>query len=490
MSATATTRKLKNYIGGKWVESQTTQYEDVYNPATKELICRVPLSTREDLEYAAEVAQAAFEKWKKVAVPRRARILFNYQQLLTRDKDELARLITIENGKSLSEASGEVQRGIENVEFAAGTPSLMMGDSLASIATDVEAANYRYPIGVVGGIAPFNFPMMVPCWMFPMAVSLGNAFILKPSERTPLLTEKLAELFTEAGLPDGVFNIVYGAHDVVNGILEHPEIKAVSFVGSKPVGEYVYKKGSENLKRVQALTGAKNHTIVLNDANIEDTITNVVSAAFGSAGERCMACAVLTVEEGIADEFIAKLKEKTLGVKMGNGLDDGVFLGPVIREENKRRTLSYIEKGLEEGATLLTDGRERMSEDGYFIGPTIFEGVTPEMTIWKDEIFAPVLSVIRVKNLKEAIEIANKSEFANGACLFTGNAHAVRYFRENIDAGMLGINLGVPAPMAFFPFSGWKSSFYGTLHANGKDSVDFYTRKKVVTARYTEPKFD
>ena len=491
MSAIPTTaRKLKNYVGGQWIESKTTQFENVYNPATKELICQVPLSTREDLEHAAEVAQAAFEKWKKVAVPRRARILFNYQQLLSTHKDELARLITIENGKSLSEAIGEVQRGIENVEFAAGTPSLMMGDSLATIATDVEAANYRYPLGVVGGIAPFNFPMMVPCWMFPMAISLGNAFILKPSERTPLLTERLAELFTEAGLPDGVFNIVYGAHDVVNGILEHPEVKAVSFVGSKPVGEYVFKKGSENLKRVQALTGAKNHTIVLNDANIDDTITNVVSAAFGSAGERCMACAVLTVEEGIADEFIARLKEKTLGVKMGNGLDDGVFLGPVIREENKQRTLSYIEKGIEEGATLLTDGRERMSDDGYFIGPTIFEGVTPEMTIWKDEIFAPVLSVIRVKNLKEAVEIANKSEFANGACLFTGNAHAIRYFRENIDAGMLGINLGVPAPMAFFPFSGWKSSFYGTLHANGKDSVDFYTRKKVVTARYTEPTFE
>ncbi|WP_211251377.1 methylmalonate-semialdehyde dehydrogenase [Saccharibacillus sacchari] len=491
MSAIPTTaRKLKNYVGGQWIESKTTQFENVYNPATKELICQVPLSTREDLDHAAEVAQAAFEKWKKVAVPRRARILFNYQQLLSTHKDELARLITIENGKSLSEAIGEVQRGIENVEFAAGTPSLMMGDSLATIATDVEAANYRYPLGVVGGIAPFNFPMMVPCWMFPMAISLGNAFILKPSERTPLLTERLAELFTEAGLPDGVFNIVYGAHDVVNGILEHPEVKAVSFVGSKPVGEYVFKKGSENLKRVQSLTGAKNHTIVLNDANIDDTITNVVSAAFGSAGERCMACAVLTVEEGIADEFIARLKEKTLGVKMGNGLDDGVFLGPVIREENKQRTLSYIEKGIEEGATLLTDGRERMSDDGYFIGPTIFEGVTPEMTIWKDEIFAPVLSVIRVKNLKEAVEIANKSEFANGACLFTGNAHAIRYFRENIDAGMLGINLGVPAPMAFFPFSGWKSSFYGTLHANGKDSVDFYTRKKVVTARYTEPTFE
>ncbi len=485
-----TARKLKNYIGGKWVESRATKYEGVYNPATKELICEVPLSTKEDMEYAVQVAKEAFEKWKKVAVPRRARILFNYQQLLLKHKNELARLITIENGKSLQEALGEVQRGIENVEFAAGTPSLMMGDSLATIATDVEATNYRYPIGVVGGIAPFNFPMMVPCWMFPMAISLGNAFILKPSERTPLLTEKIAELFTEAGLPAGVFNIVYGAHDVVNGILENPEIKAISFVGSKPVGEYVYKKGSEHLKRVQALTGAKNHTIVLNDANLEDTVTNVVSAAFGSAGERCMACAVVTVEEGIADEFIALLKEKTQNVKMGNGLDDGVFLGPVIREENKERTIRYIEKGVEEGAQLLIDGRDRLLEDGYFVGPTIFEGVTTDMTIWKEEIFAPVLSVIRVKNLKEAVEIANQSEFANGACLFTTNAHSIRYFRENIDAGMLGINLGVPAPMAFFPFSGWKSSFYGTLHANGKDSVDFYTRKKVVTARYTEPEFE
>ncbi|MGG3325998.1 methylmalonate-semialdehyde dehydrogenase, partial [Bacillus velezensis] len=395
-----------------------------------------------------------------------------------------------ENGKNTTEALGEVGRGIENVEFAAGAPSLMMGDSLASIATDVEAANYRYPIGVVGGIAPFNFPMMVPCWMFPMAISLGNTFILKPSERTPLLTEKLAELFEQAGLPKGVFNVVHGAHDVVNGVLEHPDIKAISFVGSKPVGEYVFKKGSEHLKRVQALTGAKNHTIVLNDAHLEDTVTNIIGAAFGSAGERCMACAVVTVEEGIADEFMAKLQEKAADIKIGNGLDDGVFLGPVIREDNKKRTHSYIEKGIEEGARLLCDGRENATEDGYFVGPTIFDNVTTDMTIWKDEIFAPVLSVIRVKNLKEAVDIANQSEFANGACLFTSNANAIRYFRENIDAGMLGINLGVPAPMAFFPFSGWKSSFFGTLHANGKDSVDFYTRKKVVTARYPSPDFN
>ncbi|NPC94676.1 CoA-acylating methylmalonate-semialdehyde dehydrogenase [Bacillus sp. WMMC1349] len=482
-------RKLKNYINGEWLESKTDHYEDVVNPATKDVLCQVPLSTQADINMAVMVAAQAFEKWSKIAVPRRARILFNYQQLLTEHKEELAHLITLENGKNTKEALGEVGRGIENVEFAAGAPSLMMGDSLATIATDVEAVNYRYPIGVVGGITPFNFPMMVPCWMFPMAIALGNTFILKPSERTPLLTEKLVELFEKAGLPKGVFNVVYGAHDVVNGILEHPEIKAVSFVGSKPVGEYVYQKGSEQLKRVQSLTGAKNHTIVLNDANLDDTVTNIMSAAFGSAGERCMACAVVTVEEGIADQFMDQLLEKANDIKVGNGLDDGVFLGPVIREDNKKRTLHYIEKGIEEGARLVRDGRQHVSDEGYFIGPTIFDNVTTNMTIWKDEIFAPVLSVIRVKHLKEAVEIANKSEFANGACLFTSNSNAIRYFREHIDAGMLGINLGVPAPMAFFPFSGWKSSFFGTLHANGKDSVDFYTRKKVVTARYPTPDF-
>ncbi|HAC1150214.1 TPA_asm: CoA-acylating methylmalonate-semialdehyde dehydrogenase [Listeria monocytogenes] len=481
----ADVRKLKNYINGEWVESRADKYEDVINPATGEVLCQVPISTRAELDQAAVIAEQAFEKWSQVAVPRRARVLFSFQQLLIQHKEELARLITLENGKNLSEARGEVQRGIENVEFAAGAPTLMMGDSLASIATDVEAANYRYPVGVVGGIAPFNFPMMVPCWMFPMAIALGNSFILKPSERTPLLMEKLVELFSEAGLPKGVFNVVYGAHDVVNGILENEIIKAVSFVGSKPVGEYVYKTGSANLKRVQALTGAKNHTIVLNDADLEDTVTNVISAAFGSAGERCMACAVVTVEEGIADEFLAALRTAAQNVKIGNGLDDGVFLGPVIREENQKRTIAYIEKGLEEGAKLTVDGRETGLSEGHFVGPTILEDVTTDMTIWKDEIFAPVLSVIRVKNLQEAVRVANQSEFANGACIFTNNAKAIRYFREKIDAGMLGVNLSVPAPMAFFPFSGWKSSFYGTLHANGKDSVDFYTHKKVVTARYS-----
>ncbi|KAA9016956.1 CoA-acylating methylmalonate-semialdehyde dehydrogenase [Niallia endozanthoxylica] len=487
----AEVRKLKNFINGEWVESKTAQYEDVYNPATGELIAQVPLSTKEDVDHAVEVAAKAFEKWKNVPVQKRARIMFKFQQLLQENQEELARLITIENGKNLTEALGEVGRGIENVEFAAGAPTLMMGDSLTTIATDVEITNYRYPIGVVGGITPFNFPMMVACWMFPMAIAVGNTFVLKPSERTPLLPQKLAELLKEAGLPDGVFNIVNGAHDVVNGILDHPAIKAISFVGSQPVGEYVYKRGSENLKRVQSLTGAKNHSIVLNDADLELATTNVIASAFGSAGERCMACAVVTVEEGIADEFLDLLIKRSKELKIGNGLDEGVFLGPVIREQNKTRTLGYIQKGIEEGAKLVCDGREiGLPEDGYFVGPTIFDGVTTDMSIWKDEIFAPVLSIVRVKNIKEAVETANKSEFANGACIYTSNASSIRYFRENIDAGMLGINLGVPAPMAFFPFSGWKSSFYGTLPANGKDGVEFYTRKKVVTANYKAPTFE
>lgn len=412
--------------------------------------------------------------------------MFKFQQLLIKHRAELARLITIENGKSLSEALGEVQRGIENTEFAAGIPSLMMGDSLSSIATDVEAVNYKYPIGVVGGIAPFNFPMMVPCWMFPAAIACGNTFVLKPSEKTPLLAQKFAELLQEAGLPDGVFNIVNGAHGVVNGLLEHKKVKAISFVGSKPVGEYVYKKGAENLKRVQALTGAKNHTIVLKDANIDNAVKNIISAAFGSAGERCMACAVLEIEASIYDMFMEKLITAAKEITIGNGLDEGVFLGPVIRQENKERTFNYIEKGISEGAKLVLDGRENIPSEGFFVGPTIFEEVTTDMTIWKDEIFAPVLSVMKIKDLKEGVGTANKSPFANGACLFTNNASAIRYFRENIDGGMLGINLGVPAPMAFFAFSGWKDSFFGDLHCNGKDSVEFYTHRKVVTARYPE----
>ncbi|MEJ8767779.1 CoA-acylating methylmalonate-semialdehyde dehydrogenase [Oceanobacillus sp. HCA-5259] len=477
---------LKNYIGGKWVEANTDKSEPVYNPATGEVIAHVPISSAEDVEHAVETANEAFQEWKELAVPRRARILFKYQQLLVDNWDELARLITIENGKNFEEAQGEVQRGIENVEFAAGAPSLMMGDSLPSIATGLESGVYRYPIGVIGGITPFNFPMMVPAWMFPMAIATGNTFVLKPSERTPLLANRLAELLEEAGLPAGVFNIVHGAHDVVNGLIDHEKVAAISFVGSQPVAEYVYKRGTDKLKRVQALAGAKNHSIVLGDANLENAATQILNAAFGSAGERCMAASVVAVEESVADEFIALLKQKADDVQIGNGLDEGIFLGPVIREQHKERTLSYIEKGEKEGAKLVRDGRkdEAVKEAGYFVGPTIFDNVTPNMKIWQDEIFAPVLSISRVKDLDEAVELSNKSRFANGACIFTKDGGSVRQFRETIDAGMLGVNIGVPAPMAFFPFSGWKDSFYGDLHANGKDGLNFYTRKKVITTRW------
>jgi malonate-semialdehyde dehydrogenase (acetylating) / methylmalonate-semialdehyde dehydrogenase len=485
MTTTTDTKTLKNYINGQWIQSTTEKVEPVYNPATGKVLAYVPISTKEDLNKAVESAKEAFKKWKKTPVPRRARILFKYQQLLTENWEELANLITQENGKVYEDAYGEVQRGIECVEFAAGIPTLMMGEQLPDIASGIESGMYRYPLGVVGGITPFNFPMMVPCWMFPLAIACGNTFVLKPSERTPLLANRLAELFTEAGLPDGVLNIVHGAHDVVNGILTHKDIKAVSFVGSQPVAEYVYKEAAANGKRVQALAGAKNHSIVLPDADLDNAVKNIISAAFGSAGERCMACSVVVAVGDIADELVERLKIAADNIKIGNGWDKNVSLGPVIRDSHKDRTIQYIEIGVNEGATLIRDGRKDVvTEDGYFIGPTIFDGVKPGMKIWKDEIFAPVLSIVRVSTLEEAIEVANQSEFANGACLYTDSAKAIRMFREEIDAGMLGINIGVPAPMAFFPFSGYKNSFYGDLHANGKDGVEFYTRKKMLTARY------
>lgn len=475
---------LKNYINGEWVESKTENFEEVYNPANGELIAKVPLSTREEFDSAADIAQEAFNSWSKVSIPRRAKYFFKLQNILEDNREELARLITLENGKTLADARGEVGRGIENVEHASAVMNLMMGDTIANAATDVEISTYKYPIGVIGAITPFNFPMMVPFWMFPMALATGNTMIIKPSERTPLLMEKIVELTEEAGFPKGILNVVYGAHDVVNGILQNPIIKGVSFVGSEPVGRYVYQEGTKHMKRVQALTGAKNHTIVLNDADIDDALPKIRGGAFGSAGQRCMAAAVLLVEDGIYDEFMERFIEDTKEIVIGNGMDDTTFLGPVIRKENQERTFEYIKKAEESGAKITIDGRENLPENGFFVGPTIVENVKTDMDIWKDEIFAPFVSVMRVKDLSEAVEISNSHSLANGACLFSNDARSIRYFRENMDAGMLGINLGVPAPMAWFPFSGWKDSFYGDLHVNGKDGVEFYTHVKTVTAQY------
>lgn len=475
---------IKNYVNGEWVDSKTSTFENVFNPGDGQIIAKCPLSTAEETKNAIEVAKAKFDEFKHTSVLYRQKILFRLQNLLVENKEELARLITLENGKNFTEALGEVGRGIENVEHAASIANLLKGDSLSNIATDVEVTNYRYPIGVIGIIPPFNFPMMVPFWMFPMAIACGNTVVIKPSEKTPILMQKIIEICENAGIPKGVLNLVNGGEEVVNELLENPHVNGISFVGSKKIAELVYEKGTKNHKRVQALGGAKNHSIILPDIDIDDAVVKTIGGAFGSAGERCMAGSVLLIHDDIADKFIQKFKNYAKNLKVGDASkDDSVFLGPVIRKENKEITIEYIEKGIEEGASLILDGRKNIPENGFFIGPTIFDNCTKEMKIIKDEIFAPVVSIIRVSSLKEAVDIANNSDYANGSCIFTNDARAIRYFRENIDAGMLGVNLGVPAPVAFFAFSGWKNSFYGDLHANGRDSVEFFTRRKVITSQ-------
>lgn len=479
------TNVLQNFINGVWVSSMSDQTLNVPNPATNELLTKVPVSKKEDVNLAVAAAKEAFKEWKKVPVPKRARILFKYHSLLTDNHEELARLIVKENGKAYKEAYGEVQRGIECVEFASGTPTLMMGETLSGIAEEIDSEMFRYPVGVVGGITPFNFPMMVPLWMFPLAIACGNTFVLKPSERTPILANRLAELFSEAGAPPGVLNVVHGAHDVVNGLLEHEDIAAISFVGSQPVAKYVYERAAAKGKRVQALSGAKNHHIIMPDADMDKAIQHIISSTFGSAGQRCMACSAVVVV-GDNEQFVKALAKKADELIIGNGMDDEVLLTPVIRKEHRDKVLGYIEKGIAEGAELIRDGRKEMSDhgEGNFLGPTIFDHVTPEMTIAKEEIFAPVLSLLRANDLDEGLEYIRKSRYGNGATIYTNNAKAIRQFREEADAGMLGINVGVPATMAFFPFSGWKDSFYGDLHVNGKDGLNFYTRKKMITSRF------
>ncbi|KPB05112.1 CoA-acylating methylmalonate-semialdehyde dehydrogenase [Bacillus sp. CHD6a] len=479
------TRVLQNFIDGKWVDSKGSEQMEVINPATKECLAKVPISTKQDVVEAVKAAKTAYKTWKDTPVPKRARIMYAYHHLLTQNHDELAKLIVLENGKAFKEAHGEVQRGLECVEFAAGAPTLMMGETLSNIAEDIDSSMYRYPLGVVGGITPFNFPMMVPLWMFPLAIACGNTFVLKPSERTPMLANRLVELFTEAGAPDGVLNIVHGAHDVVNGLLDHEDVKAISFVGSQPVAKYVYETAAKNGKRVQALSGAKNHHVVMPDANIEKAAQHILTSAFGSAGQRCMACSAVVVV-GDNDQFVEELKNKANSLTIGNGMDEEVLLTPVIRESHREKVLGYIKQGVSEGASLIRDGRKEMDEmtEGHYLGPTIFDHVTPEMTIAKEEIFAPVLSLLRAKDLDEALSHIEKSRFGNGATIYTKDAKAVRQFREEADAGMIGVNVGVPATMAFFPFSGWKDSFYGDLHVNGKDGVNFFTRKKMITSRF------
>ncbi|MGD6843282.1 CoA-acylating methylmalonate-semialdehyde dehydrogenase [Bacillus infantis] len=479
------TEVLKNFIDGKWVEASSADTFDVINPATDEVLVKVPASGAEDVILAVQAAGKAFVSWRKVPVPKRARLLFKYHNLLSQHHEQLAELIVKENGKSFKEAFGEVQRGIECVEFAAGAPTLMMGESLSGIAEDIDSEMFRYPLGVVAGITPFNFPMMVPLWMFPLAVACGNTFVLKPSERTPILAARLAELFSEAGAPPGVLNIVHGAHDVVNALLEDKEVAAISFVGSQRVAKYIYERAAAEGKRVQALSGAKNHHIVMPDADVEKAAQHIISSSFGSAGQRCMACSAVVVV-GENDIFIKELKKKADDLKVGSGMEEDALLTPVIRREHLEKVLGLIEKGEEEGAELIRDGRPEMElhPAGNFLGATIFDKVTGDMTIAKEELFAPVLSLLRAGGLDEALDFIRRSRYGNGATIYTNDARSIRQFREEADAGMLGINVGVPATMAFFPFSGWKDSFYGDLHVNGKDGLNFYTKKKMITSRF------
>ena len=478
--------KLRNYIGGEFQESVAESVLEVPNPSTLEVLAEVPLSPASEVAMAVAAAKAAFEKWRTVPVMERARVMFRYRDLLEQHKEELAILVTKENGKNLDDARGEVRRGIEVVEFACGMPTLMMGQTVPDVSRGIDSEWYRYPLGVVGGITPFNFPAMVPMWLYPIAIASGNTFVLKPSERAPLSAVHQAELLAEAGLPSGVFNLVHGAKDVVDALLTHPDVRAISFVGSSTVAKYVYETAAANGKRVQALAGAKNHHIILRDAPLEKTIEILLASAYGNAGERCLAGSVAVVEEAIADEFVAAFAKAATNLPVGDGMVPGNDLGPVIREAHRQKILGYIQRGVDEGAELICDGRtvDPSVGTGYFVGATLFDHVQPEMTIAREEIFGPVLSVVRVKDLDEAIEVSNKSQYGNAAVLYTTSGAAMRKFREQIQAGMLGVNIGVPAPMAFFPFGGWKGSFYGDLHATGREGVEFYTQKKVVITRW------
>ena len=482
--------EVKNLIGGRWEERDGLDTEPVYDPATGEVIAETPLSTREDVDKAVGAASAAFPDWAATPVVERARVLFRFKMLLEERFEELAALVTLENGKDTKDAAGEVRRGIEVVEFACGMPTLLMGETVRDVARGIDNVSWRYPLGVVAAITPFNFPFMVPLWTAPIAIGAGNTYILKPSERTPLSAQRIGELLAEAGLPEGVFNIVNGAREVVDALCSHPEIKAVSFVGSQPVARHVYELGCAHGKRVQALAGAKNSMIAMPDAVLEKAVPNIISSAYGNAGERCLAGSVLVAvgTEEEQDRLVAAVKEAAARMRVGPGYEEGSELTPLIRDSHRERVRSYVDLAEEEGAEVVLDGREPPREEGFFFGPTILDRVTGEMRVAREEIFGPVLSVVRVGTLEEAIEFTNASPFGNACSIYTESGAAVRHWRERIEAGMLGVNIGVAAPMAFFPFNGIKNSFYGDLHATGKDGVRFFTENKVEIVRWlSEP---
>ncbi|MSV27803.1 MAG: CoA-acylating methylmalonate-semialdehyde dehydrogenase [Bryobacterales bacterium] len=485
MTATETeVRTLKFFVNGEWRDGGT-ELHPVTNPATGEVIARVPYAGAAEIDRAAVAAHDAFLKWREVPVVDRVQVLYRYKDLLEKNLEQIARILATENGKTLDDAKGSVRRAVQMVEVACGMPSLMMGQSLENVSKGIDCHSIRQPLGVCAGISPFNFPAMVPMWMFPFAIACGNSFILKPSEKVPLTPTRTAELLQEAGLPDGVYNLIHGDKTAVDALIRHPLVRAISFVGSTPVAKYVYETSAAQGKRVQALGGAKNHLVVMPDANPEKAVEAIMSSAFGAAGERCLAGSVL-VAVGDSSPVLNLLLEKTRNLRVGDGLAPSSEMGPLVTAEHRKKVVGYIEKGVAEGAEPLCDGRTHSAAggDGFFVGPTIFDHVRPEMTIAREEIFGPVLSIVRVKDLDEAISLVNSSPFGNTTSIYTGDGKTAREYATRIEVGMVGVNMGVAAPMAFFPFTGWKQSFFGDLHAHGHDAIAFYTEQKVIMTRW------
>lgn len=478
---------LRNYVDGAWVPSESREHLPVTNPATGAVLAAVPLSNATDVDHAAQRAHAAFPAWRRTPPIERARVLFAVKARLEEHFEELASLVTQEHGKTLTDARGSVRRAIENVEVAAGIPSLMMGYGLEDgAARNIDEEVIRQPLGVFAAVCPFNFPIMVPFWFWPYAVATGNTFILKPSEQVPLAMTRVIELITDAGLPLGVLNLVHGGRAAVEALIDHPLVRGISFVGSTPVARAIYARAAANGKRVQAQGGAKNMLVVMPDAVMAPTVANVIGSCFGSAGQRCLAGSLVITVGDVHDRFLAALRAAAVGLRVGNGAEPGVDMGPVISPQARDRVVRYIERGEREGAALVLDGRDAIPEasPGCFLGPTIFDGVTPDMALASDEIFGPLVAIIRAENLDEAIGIIERSPYGNAASIFTQSGAAGREFRYRAPVGNVGINVGVAAPMAYFPFSGAKDSFFGTLHAQGRDAIDFYCERKVVITRW------
>jgi malonate-semialdehyde dehydrogenase (acetylating) / methylmalonate-semialdehyde dehydrogenase len=490
MSTTASETLLTHWIGGRADEAAPERYGEVTESATGRVVARVPFATAADVDRAVQAAAAAAEGWGRASLARRTQVLFGFRERLNQAKDELAEIITREHGKVLSDAKGEITRGLEVVEFACGLGHLLKGEMTPQVSTGVDSHSMRQPLGVVAGITPFNFPMMVPLWMLPVALAAGNAFILKPSEQDPSASMVVARLLAEAGLPEGVFSVIHGDKESVDAILTHPGISAVSFVGSTPVARHIYETGTAHGKRVQALGGAKNHAVVLPDADLDLAADGLVSAAYGSAGQRCMAVSVAVTVGDVAEPLIDKIRDRIAALKIGPGTDAASDMGPLVSERHHEKVAELVNAGVEEGADLVVDGRDLVvegHEGGYFLGPCVFDNVKPGMRIYDEEIFGPVLVVVRAESYPEAVELLNENPYGNGAAIFTRDGGAARLFEQQATAGMIGVNVPIPVPMAYHSFGGWKASLFGDLHMHGPDGVRFYTRGKVVTTRWPDP---